>query len=62
MKNFYTSSDVMSILGVGESKAYKVIKLMNDELKRKGFITVRGRVSRKYFEERVYGVVSDTGD
>ena len=26
------------------------------ELEEKGFITIRGRVSRQYFEERIYGV------
>ena len=31
------------------------IRSMNEELARKGFITVAGKVSRTYFEERVYG-------
>ena len=42
----------MQILGVKQSKAYNIIKTLNDELKEKGFLTVAGRVPRKYFLER----------
>ena len=28
----------------------------NEELKKKGYTTVRGRVSRKYYEEQIYGM------
>lgn len=41
----------------GMSVAYsqKLIKKLNEELEDKGFITFRGKISRKYFEERTYG-------
>lgn len=42
-------------MGVGESEAFKIIKCLNQELNTKGYITVSGKVSSKYFEERVYG-------
>jgi len=41
--------------GIGSSKAYQIIKELNDELKNKGYITVPGRVSKQYYCERVYG-------
>lgn len=41
---------------MSEAYAYKLIKQLNKELEEKGFITIRGRVSRQYFEERIYGV------
>lgn len=50
---FYNVKDVMEILCIGESKAYKIIQQFNKELKAKGFYTVAGKVSRKYFEERM---------
>lgn len=53
MKQFYTCKDVMDVMGVGESK-YKIIKCLNQELNTKGYKTVSGKVSSKYFEERVY--------
>ena len=34
----------------------KQVREMNEELKQKGFITIPGRVSRRYFEEKFYGL------
>ncbi len=52
---FMRVEEVAAELGVSVSYAYKVIRRLNDELKEKGFITVSGKVSRQYFNERVYG-------
>lgn len=38
---------------------YKFIKQTNVELKDKGFITIAGKVSRRYFEEKFYGMRGD---
>jgi hypothetical protein len=51
-----TMTDVKETLGVSESKAYKIIRQLNNEMKEKGFYTISGRVSRKYFEEVFYGI------
>lgn len=55
-KNLMTMTDVKETLGVSESKAYKIIRQLNNEMKEKGFYTISGRVSRKYFEEVFYGI------
>lgn len=52
--------DVMQILGISRSAAYKLMRQINSELEKKGYIVIRGKVSRKYFEERIYGM-SDAG-
>lgn len=44
---------------MSEGYAYKLIKQLNLELEQKGFITIRGRISKKYFEERIYGLRKD---
>lgn len=49
---FYSVEDVMSILGVGKSKAYQVMKKFNEELEAEGYYTVSGRVSKSYFDCR----------
>ena len=54
---YLTVQDVQKLLGIGESLAYKIIRQCNDELRSKGYITVSGRVSKQYFNEKVYGVV-----
>lgn len=51
---FYTIEDVMIILGVRQSKAYQIIRVLNKELKDQGKITIAGKVSKRYFDERIY--------
>lgn len=51
---FYYVDDVMKLLGVKESKAYKVIRQLNKELSQKGFLTIGGRVPAKFFDEKYY--------
>lgn len=48
--------DVVAALGVSKSTAYQVIRRLNQELEEAGYITVRGKISRAYFEERTYGI------
>lgn len=52
---FYSSDDVMMLMGVGKRKAQYVIKELREELDGKGFhLPPRGKISRRYFHER-YG-------
>jgi len=51
-----TVDEVAKELGVSKSYAYKLVKKLNDELKKKDYITISGRVSKKYFQERIYGL------
>ena len=50
MNTFMDAHDIIEITGMSEAYAYKLIKQLNKELEEKGFITIRGRVSRQYFE------------
>lgn len=52
---FITAQEVAELLGISKSKAYTIVRELNEELSAKGFITVAGRVSRKFFEEKFYG-------
>lgn len=51
-KVLYEVDDVSKLLLISKSKAYKIIKKLNDELENKGFIIIRGKVTVKYFKER----------
>ncbi len=53
---FINAQEVAELLGISKSKAYTIVRELNEELSAKGFITVAGRVSRKFFEEKFYGV------
>lgn len=54
-KYYVEKKEVMEALGVADTKAFRIIKELNDQLKEKGYITIPGKVSRKYFEEKYYG-------
>ena len=45
-------NDVANELGISVSHAYKIMQQLNRELKEKGYMTIAGRVNRKYFMEK----------
>lgn len=51
---YYTCKDVMEMLGIGESKAYSIIRQLNRELEKKGYITINGKVHKEYFESKLF--------
>lgn len=53
-KQFLTAADVAKILRTSEVTAYRIIKNLNEELKKKGKIILPGKISRRYFEEKIY--------
>ncbi|MFR1945946.1 MAG: DNA-binding protein [Faecalimonas umbilicata] len=55
-KLFISAKEVAKELEVSDSYAYRLIRQLNAELEQKSFVVVKGKISRKYFEERVYGM------
>ena len=56
MKNalFIKAEEIAEELGVSKPYAYKLVRKLNGELEKRGFITVSGRVSREYYREKIY--------
>ena len=54
-KLFLSAEEVAEVMGISTAYAYKVIQRMNKELKKKGFITMQGRIDRKFFYDQFYG-------
>ena len=52
-KLFYTALEVSQLLGVSVSSAYRTIKVLNNELTVLGYLVVRGKVSKAYFDSKV---------
>jgi len=50
--NFMRAEDVAKELGISISHSYKIMQQLNKELKAKGYMTIAGRVNRKYFMEK----------
>lgn len=55
-KLFFSVAEVAELLGISKSKAYAIIRSLNEELEQQGFITFSGKISKKYFQEKVYGM------
>jgi transposase len=48
--------DVAQELDVSKSYTYKIVQRLNAELKAQGYLTISGRINRKYFMEKLcYG-------
>ena len=55
-KNFLNVTDVSKYIDISVPMAYKVIRKLNDELNEQGFLTISGKVSKLYFEQKVFGI------
>lgn len=54
-KLFYTATELSEMLGISVGHSYKIIKQLNDELEKAGYMTLSGKISVRYFEKRWYG-------
>lgn len=57
---FIRADEVGALLGIGKSKAYQMVRQCNDELAKMGYIVIRGRCPRRYFEQKIYGLAENT--
>lgn len=48
-----TASEVAEAMGVSKAYAYKVIQRLNNELQAKDYLTVAGKVNRKFFMRKI---------
>lgn len=53
-KLFMRVEEVAEVMEVSVAYAYKIIRQMNEELKKTGCITLQGRIDRKFFYEHFY--------
>lgn len=58
---YYTAQEVADMLGISRAQSYRVIKMLNEELKKKGFLVFAGKIPKKYFAERYYGGICAEG-
>lgn len=52
-KIFMRVDEVAEALGISKSHAYKIVHQLNKEMARMGYITVSGRINRKYFMKKL---------
>ena len=51
---FYTANDVSVMLGVSRATAYRIIDRLNGELEKENYVIISGKISKKYFDEKLY--------
>ncbi len=64
MKNsqiYMRANEVAEELGISVGHAYKIIQTLNEELEKRGYIVLRGRIDRKFFHEKLYTTRNETG-
>ena len=54
-KLFYTASEVAKLLDVSVGQAYKLLREWNEDLQKKHYLVIAGKIPVKYFEEKIYG-------
>jgi len=54
-KIYITASELAEMLGVSTGHAYKIIRRLNQELEKAGYIVIAGKIPVRYFEKRWYG-------
>ncbi|MFW5650692.1 MAG: winged helix-turn-helix domain-containing protein [Acetivibrio ethanolgignens] len=54
-KTYITASELSERLGISVGQAYKIIRELNSELKKQGYITVAGKCPCRYMEKKWYG-------
>lgn len=50
---YITAKQVQEICGVSQTKSYSIIRDLNEELEKKGYITIRGKVLKSYFLKKI---------
>lgn len=55
VKLYLTADEIAGMLGVSKGHAYAMIRDCNKELKAGGYLTVAGKIPRKFFGQKYYG-------
>ena len=56
--SYITANEIMEILGIGRSKAYDIVREMNQELENAGYNVIKGKVPVRYFQKKYYANLS----
>lgn len=53
MEKILTAEQVATLCKVKVGKAYQIIRELNEELKKDGYLTIRGRINKDYLLKRL---------
>jgi len=58
-KLYVTAQELSELLGVSLGHSYKLIRQLNKELAKEGYIVIAGKLPARYLDKRYYGCDSD---
>ena len=50
------AKEISEELGISKTLAYEIMQKLNKELDAKGYFVIKGKVSRRYLSEQIYGM------
>ena len=50
------AKEISEELGISKTLAYEIMQKLNKELEAKGYFVIKGKVSRRYMSEQIYGM------
>lgn len=53
MSELLKVEDVVKICSISKGTAYKIMREVNEELEKKGYIIIRGRVNKEYLYKKL---------
>ncbi len=59
---FITAAELAKIMGISKSKSYQIVRELNKELKKQGYLTVAGKCPIQYFKQKFYGFKQNAGE
>lgn len=55
-KIYFTAKELADMLDISIGHSYKLIRQLNQELAKENFLVIAGKVPKRYFEKRYYGL------
>ena len=55
-KIYITANELARTLDISVGHAYKIIRRMNNDLEKQGYLVISGKLPRKYFEKHWFGL------
>ena len=53
MSSFITAPEIAEICAISVSKAYQIVRELNEQMRKQGKLTLRGKVNRRFFRAAV---------
>ena len=50
------AKEISEELGISKTLAYEIMQKLNKELEAQGYFVIKGKVSRRYLSEQIYGM------